>query len=292
MSRLESELELESLEFESFGEAEAEQEAFFNHLAAMADRGGRSQALRRVALAAAREALRGARRPWPAIEGEQEFELESEGEGEFELEGSFELEALLNPAQRGAALAMMEHMAHEAAHAENEQEAAEQFLPRFPSLRRRCCRSPPRRCLLLEKLEPKSAADCSAEPHRGCSTGSCQISLAAFAARAGPLSQSLNASPVASRADDREAHRWSARRSGSPWPAHYADRRGAGACAPDSANTGQPATAFARLPPLSSSRSSLSPESPPVYRRTPARCCCWSDFGAGATTGLRSRRLG
>ena len=134
MSRLESELELENLEFESFGEAEAEQEAFFNHLAAMADRGGRSQALRRVALAAAREALRGARRPWPVVEGEQEFELESEGEdeGEFELEGSFELEAFLNPAQRGAALAMMEHMAHEAAHAENEQEAAEQFLPLIP----------------------------------------------------------------------------------------------------------------------------------------------------------------
>lgn len=116
MSALETELELESLEFENLGEAEAEQEAFFNHLAAMADRGGRSQALRRVAMAAAREALRGARRPWPVIEGEFEFELE--GEGEFELEGSFELEAFLNPAQRGAALAMMEHMAHEAAHAE------------------------------------------------------------------------------------------------------------------------------------------------------------------------------
>jgi hypothetical protein len=130
MSALETELELESLEFESLGEAEAEQEAFFNHLAAMADRGGRSQALRRVAMAAARQALRGARRPWPVIEGE--FGLEGEGEGEFELEGSFELEALLNPAQRGAALAMMEHMAHEAAHAEHEQEAAEQFLPLIP----------------------------------------------------------------------------------------------------------------------------------------------------------------
>lgn len=130
MSALETELELESLEFENLGEAEAEQEAFFNHLAAMADRGGRSQALRRVAMAAAREALRGARRPWPVIEGEFEFELE--GEGGFELEGSFELEAFLNPAQRGAALAMMEHMAHEAAHAENEQEAAEQFLPLIP----------------------------------------------------------------------------------------------------------------------------------------------------------------
>jgi hypothetical protein len=51
-------------------EQEAEHEAFFNHLAAMADRSGRSQALRRIALAAARSALRGQTRPWPVVQGE------------------------------------------------------------------------------------------------------------------------------------------------------------------------------------------------------------------------------
>ena len=59
---LEQELELAhelTNEFELEHEQETEHEAFFNHLAAMADRGGRSQALRRIALAAARSALKG-----------------------------------------------------------------------------------------------------------------------------------------------------------------------------------------------------------------------------------------
>ena len=54
-------------EFELEHEQEAEHEAFFNHLAAMADRSGRSQALRRIALAAARSALKGQARPWPVV---------------------------------------------------------------------------------------------------------------------------------------------------------------------------------------------------------------------------------
>ncbi len=117
-------------EFEASHEAEAEQEAFFNHLAAAADRGGRAQSLRRVALAAAREAFRGANQRYPVIEGEGELEFELEGE--LETENEFEFEATLNPVLPGAALAMMEHMAHQAANAESESEAAEHFLPLIP----------------------------------------------------------------------------------------------------------------------------------------------------------------
>jgi hypothetical protein len=123
---LSSELELEH-------EQEAEHEAFFNHLAAMADRRGRSQALRRIALAAARSALKGRARPWPVIEGEGEFgELESElGElGELgELEGAQEFEFEASPAKMAQLAATMEHEGHAAAEAANEQEAAEHFLP-------------------------------------------------------------------------------------------------------------------------------------------------------------------
>src|SRR5215475_1666864 len=73
-------------EFELEHEHEAEHEAFFNTLAAMADRSGRSQALRRIAMAAARSALRSQARPWPVVEGELEL---------GELEGALgELEAL------------------------------------------------------------------------------------------------------------------------------------------------------------------------------------------------------
>jgi hypothetical protein len=113
-----------SHEFESAHEheLEREQEAFFNHLAAMADRGGRSQALRRIALAAARDALRSVRTVPRVIEGEAEFTHEL----------SFELEAALNPLRVQHVNAMMEHMSHEAVTAESEQEAAEQFLPLIP----------------------------------------------------------------------------------------------------------------------------------------------------------------
>jgi hypothetical protein len=110
------------LESELEAESEMEAEAFFNHLAAMADRGGRSQALRRIGLAAARQALRSYRKsPPPAIEGEGEFEEEY-----------FELEAEFSPLRVAHANAIMEHLSHEAAAAESEEEAAEQFLPLIP----------------------------------------------------------------------------------------------------------------------------------------------------------------
>jgi hypothetical protein len=116
-----AELELE-LEHETESEQEQEQEAFYNHLAAMADRGGRSQALRRIALRAAREALRGAATAAPAIEGE------SEASTEFE----FELELEFDPRRRANLDAMLEHLGHAAAESESEQEAAEHFLPLIP----------------------------------------------------------------------------------------------------------------------------------------------------------------
>src|SRR5215475_1966743 len=72
----EHEFESHEHEHEHEHEAEMEQESFFNHLSAMADRGGRSQALRRIALAAARAALRANARPYPVIEGESEGETE------------------------------------------------------------------------------------------------------------------------------------------------------------------------------------------------------------------------
>lgn len=110
-------------EFELEHEQEAEHEAFFNHLAAMADRSGRSQALRRIALAAARSALKGQARPWPVVQGEGEL-----GELEGELE-AHELEFESSPRQQAHFAAMMEHSGHAAAEAANEQEAAEHFLP-------------------------------------------------------------------------------------------------------------------------------------------------------------------
>lgn len=116
-------------EFELEHEQEAEHEAFFNHLAAMADRSGRSQSLRRIALAAARSSLTGAARPWPVIEGELETgELET-GELEGELESAHELEFAASPERQTEVAAMMEHAGHAAAEAANEQEAAEHFLP-------------------------------------------------------------------------------------------------------------------------------------------------------------------
>lgn len=127
---LESELELAQElvgEFELEHEHEAEHEAFFNSLAAMADRRGRSQALRRIALAAARAALRGQTGRWPIVEGEMgEFEGEL---GEFELAGEYEFEFETSPARLIQAYAEMEHEGHAAAEAANEQEAAEHFLP-------------------------------------------------------------------------------------------------------------------------------------------------------------------
>lgn len=117
---LENELEHEvsgAHELEHEHAQEGEHEAFFNSLAAMGDRGGRSQALRRIALTAARAALRAQRRTAPAIQGELEFEAMPELELEF------------SPSKLAALPGQMEHMGHAAAEAETEQEAAEHFLP-------------------------------------------------------------------------------------------------------------------------------------------------------------------
>lgn len=133
MSAITQELEQElahELEHEASGgaaheaahEQEGEHEAFFNHLAAMAQRSGQSQALRRIALAAARQALRTQPAPPPGIEGE--FEYEALGESEYEA-----MLKVRTPAQIDA---MLEHLGHTAAEAANEQEAAEHFLPLIP----------------------------------------------------------------------------------------------------------------------------------------------------------------
>lgn len=129
---LEQELDLASElvhEFELEHEHAAEHEAFFNHLAAMADRTGKSQALRRIALQAAKAALRNQPKSWPVIEGESELEFESELESEFEDSREFESELELSPAQQAQAIARMAHAGHAASEASNEQEAAEHFLP-------------------------------------------------------------------------------------------------------------------------------------------------------------------
>jgi hypothetical protein len=131
---LEGEYELEG---ELEGEFETEQ--FFGRLAKMAT----SPALRRIGMAAARAALQSLGESELEGELEGEFEFENEGEGflggivqglgsllgEGELEGEYELEYELNPIKRVYPDAMMEHLAHAAMEAENEQEAAEQFFP-------------------------------------------------------------------------------------------------------------------------------------------------------------------
>lgn len=98
--------------------SELEQEQFFGALARIASRAASSPALRRVALDAARTAL-------GALSGGDESELESEFEDEL---GEHEL----SPIRRVYPDAMMEHLAHEAAEASSEQEAAEAFLPLIP----------------------------------------------------------------------------------------------------------------------------------------------------------------
>jgi hypothetical protein len=108
------------------GPAVQESEAFFNHLAAMADRSGRAQSLRRIAFAAARSAYGGAlaKRPTTIIEGESELEAAAELEQE--------LMAACSAPAREALLPEMEHLGHAASEAETEQEAAEHFLPLIP----------------------------------------------------------------------------------------------------------------------------------------------------------------
>lgn len=94
---------------------------------------------RAAALAAARSALSaygGAGRaiadllPAREFEGEYEAEFENEEEGEVEAGELHEI----NPARKVYLDAMMEHIAHEAAEAESEAEAAEGFLPLIPMI--------------------------------------------------------------------------------------------------------------------------------------------------------------
>jgi hypothetical protein len=61
-------------------------------------------------------------------------EWESEFEAEFEAQGEWESEYEVNPVRKVYLDAMLEHMAHEAVHAESEQEAVESFLPLVPML--------------------------------------------------------------------------------------------------------------------------------------------------------------
>jgi hypothetical protein len=61
---------------------------------------------------------------------DREFESELEAAGEWEWEGEQEI----SPVRRVYLDAMMEHIAHEAAEAESEDEAAEEFLPLIPML--------------------------------------------------------------------------------------------------------------------------------------------------------------
>jgi hypothetical protein len=62
-----------------------------------------------------------------AHELESLHELEGEWEAEGELEGEGEWESEVSPVRKIYADGMMEHLAHMAAEAESEQEAAEQF---------------------------------------------------------------------------------------------------------------------------------------------------------------------
>lgn len=103
-----------------FQEQESENEAFFNNLASMGERSGKSRALRRIALAAARSALRGRTMDEPGRDGEL-------GEyGGMSAEAAFLETAGLSPEM---AMLEMEHLGHAAAVSESGQEAAEQFLP-------------------------------------------------------------------------------------------------------------------------------------------------------------------
>jgi hypothetical protein len=101
------------------GECEIEGEAFFGGLAS-------------IALNAARSALSG-------------------GLGEYEYESEMEL----NPVRRWYGDAMLEHLAHEAAEAETEDEAAEAFLPLIPLVAAKLLPLAAKAAPLMAKALPK-----------------------------------------------------------------------------------------------------------------------------------------
>jgi hypothetical protein len=92
--------------------------------------------VRQVALETARSILPGAGGMLDAYGASllPQREWESELEGEFEAQGEWEGEFEVNPVRKVYLDAMLEHMAHEAVHAESEQEAVESFLPLVPML--------------------------------------------------------------------------------------------------------------------------------------------------------------
>lgn len=118
-------------EAELEGEAEVESEEFFRRLASLAQRAGRSPALRRVGLTAARSALSGlggaAGAPGlGSALGTLLPQREIEGEEEGEEEGEWETSAQLrpeHPMRRIYPAAVMEHLGHAATETESEAEA-------------------------------------------------------------------------------------------------------------------------------------------------------------------------
>ncbi|HKY45953.1 MAG TPA: hypothetical protein VJM50_22875 [Pyrinomonadaceae bacterium] len=134
----------DELEMEDEWEGEDESEQFFGRLASLARRAGRSPALRRIGLSAARSALRGLSGVGGRIGGatgrqlgaqaanvlggylpQSEFEGEFEDEWETEIEG--EVEMFASPSQVAQTAALMAHLGHAAAEAESEDES-EAFL--------------------------------------------------------------------------------------------------------------------------------------------------------------------
>jgi hypothetical protein len=96
------------LESEALQESELESEQFFARLAQLAQRASQSPALRRIGLAAARSILQAGPAASPCSCGSQaECECESE----------------VNPLRRVYSDALMEHLGHAAAEAQNEAEA-------------------------------------------------------------------------------------------------------------------------------------------------------------------------
>lgn len=122
----ESSPEFETHEGSPEHEAEFEAEQFFGGLARLAARAVQSPALRKIGLQAARSALSGLGGLLDEQEGEGEFEGEGEAYALHEGEGE------ISPIRKVYPDAMMEHMAHMAAMAETEHEAAEHFLPLVP----------------------------------------------------------------------------------------------------------------------------------------------------------------
>jgi hypothetical protein len=140
MAMLEYELESEyegegEYEGEYEEEGEYETELFFGRLAGLAQRAARSPALRRVGLAAARTALRGAGPIGGAIGGAPGSAGARTGQrigGQLgallgsllpQREYESEFEAEVNPIQRVYPDVMMEHLGHAATEAESEAEA-------------------------------------------------------------------------------------------------------------------------------------------------------------------------